>query len=330
MRKLVENSLLCFLSLVIFGTNEGVAQILLKDYDLIGKVKEMRQYHYIPLEDCDYCEDLKNDSILATFDLNGKATKRIEWNTGTYSKGIKNANKAILTYKYDDGKISIIETNVDNDGFYKKQYIRDNRGYIVREETYLQRTDKWWHEYWWGTYRVIYGGDEQKLLNAKDYVEGQIKKEIEKSKKEDDGLVEVVYRKNNDNGTGKELSTYKCYGIDKTKTLCKRVFCDDNGWYIKTTTYNGDETSEITYSREFYTSGKVAKSTVIYSNGNKEITTYNEKGLCTSLTKYYKNEKVGTVTYSYNYDNFGNWITKKTNENGRLINIYKRKITYYK
>ena len=52
MRKLVENSLLCFLSLVIFGTNDGVAQILLKDYDLIGKVKEMRQYHYIPLEDC--------------------------------------------------------------------------------------------------------------------------------------------------------------------------------------------------------------------------------------------------------------------------------------
>ncbi|MBO7478383.1 MAG: hypothetical protein J6U04_10675 [Salinivirgaceae bacterium] len=331
MKKLAFHNSFCLFALMFFAVNNSNAQNL-SAYNLVGKVKEMRQYHYVPLEDCDYCEDLKNDSTLISFDSEGKELKQIEWNTGTYRKGIDNFIKAVKKYKYDAaGKVSTIEINVDDDGFYTQKYFRDTRGYIIRIETYLRRTDEWWHQYWWRIYVALSGGDEQNLLRAKDYTENEIKKEIEKSKKEDDGLVEIVYRKNNDNGTGKDISTYGCYGIDKTKTIRERKFCDDNGWTLKSVSYyDGKETSNITYSREFYATGTLSKSTAIFSDGRKEMTTYNEKGLCTLLTEYYENKKTGTTTYTYTYDNFGNWITMKITKNGKITDIYKRKISYYK
>lgn len=292
MRKLVDNSWLFFLSLIICDTNECVAQGL-ESYGLVGKVKTIVCYHYKPLEDCDYCEDLQRDSTITEFNSSGNIVKETEWNNSHFREDL---HKEVTTYKYNENGKIVAETKVGYDGgIQTTKYIRDAQGYIIREEEYM---------------------------------------EITAFKKKNEILTSVKYRKNDSSGMTKEISHYSCVGIDKT--LSQRDFIDENGYVKKTIYYFDDKTIEETYSREFYSTGRVAKSKVFFDDGGvKEITTWNEKGNKTSYTRYIIDGKgnrklYSKAVYTYTYDSYGNWNSMKITTNDKYIDIYKRKIRYYK
>lgn len=293
MKRLIKNSLLCFLSLTIWSTNDCVAQNL-KSYGLEGKVKSVREYHYKPLEDCDYCEDIQRDSTILEFNLSGNIIKLTEWNNSHFVEGL---HKDVTTYKYNgNGKIVEKRKESHNDIVTITKYIRDAQGYIIRVEEY----DRYFA-----------------------------------FKKMNEILNRIEYRKNNSNGTVSEKSRYFCSFTGKE--LVSRSFFDEKGYLTKTINYsNNNETSEETYSREFYSTGIVAKEKEFFSDkGVKNITTWDEKGSITSDTRYIIDAKGNhkfwwKKTYSFAYDSYGNWITMKITTNGEYIDIYKRIITYYK
>ncbi len=297
MKRLIKNSLLCFLSLTIWSTNDCVAQNL-KSYGLEGKVKSVREYHYKPLEDCDYCEDIQRDSTTLEFNVSGNIIKMTEWNNSHFVEGL---HKDVTTYRYNgNGKIVEKRKESHNDIVTITKYIRDAQGYIVREEEY--------HRYF-------------------------------AFKKMNEELSSIKYRKNNSNGTASETSLYHCSYTGKK--LLSRSFFDENGYLTKTIHYSdNDETSEETYSREFYSTGIVAKEKEFFSDKEvknivRNITTWDEKGSITSDTRYIIDAKGNhkfwwKKTYSFTYDSYGNWITMKIITNDDYMDIYKRKITYYK
>ncbi len=289
MKRLIKNSLLCFVSLAIWSTNDCVAQRL-KDYGLVGKVKSIREYHYEPLYDCDYCEELQCDSTVVYFDANGKELKNIFYTCSFLESEKGKVFKEIKNYKYNtNGELEEMqETDAVGTVSYKK-YIRDDRGYTIRIEKQNSTRQIWSTEY----------------LNR------------------------------GEDGTLKESTVYDYF--NSKRTLSRREFFDEKGFLTKRIDYDleGNKRFEDTFIRERYSTGITAKRTIVSSGGNinKEVEIYNEKGLITSLTRYFKLGGFSCTTYTYTYDNHGNWVTQKIEKprgEGKEIDIYKRKITYYK
>lgn len=294
MNKLIKEVFLCLLALVLFCANDGTAQTL-SGYDLVGKVKRFRLYHYTPLDDCDYCEEIQCDSTLVEFNVNGKVVREIFYTCSF----LKSEEGKVLTekcnYKYNSkGKLvekDITEAWGDN---YKEKIIRDDRGFIIRIEKYY--------------------------INTKE------------SSQE---LRSIEYRKNSEDGTIQETSNYKYYNskktlcwrdyYDETGFLTKTIYYD----------LEGNEKSEETFSRERYPSGITSKRTALLSNGLKEVVLLNEKGLVTTCTKYREDGTIySTEKYTYKYDNFGNWIYKKKVTKvltfKETVDIIKCIISYYR
>ena len=296
MKKLALYSLFFLFAFMFFSVNNGNAQDISK-YCLVGNVKSIREYHYKPLDDCDYCEDLQSDSSFVQFSLNGNIIKEIYYNYYAYNE----FNKEVTTYKFNEKgkivekkKIGIFERYVET-----TKYIRDNQGYIIRKELYKKYLED--------EYKDIYG--------------------------EGDVLQSVEYRNNNTDGTAKEISYYNC--SNNGKTLHHKDCYGENGYLLKTIYYYDKTPSEDTYSYDFYATGTIKQVTEV-SFDRKEVSTYNEKGLITTYVRHPKdnNRRVRTDTYEYTYDSKGNWITMKYTEKiiglKTEIDIYKRKITYYK
>lgn len=332
--------MLCLLSLTVLSTNKCAAQSL-KDYDLTGNVKSIQVYHYTSLDGCDYCENLKDDSLYVEFNLKGNAVNAFEWYD---SYTTSNINMKVTSYSYND-KGKIIEKIVieDYSAYLKNtsKYFRDNQGYIIRVENY-SKYGKQSYEYMAAQYGGVYG------KYSKDVLESYREK-----------LTDVEYRKNNDNGTAKEISYYNCDG--SSKSLYKRNFYDESGNIIKSV--NEPEGKYETYFREKYPDGTIYKCTTIYHNGNEEtkcVFIYNKKGLLTNKSNYNANNKkiseivwsynekgfvtnetlynydkngnkevLSKKTYTYKYDNYGNWIISKCVMDSYPADIIKRKITYY-
>jgi hypothetical protein len=332
MKRLIKNILPCFLSLAIWSVNDCVAQSL-EDYNLVGKVKSVREYHYKTLDDCDYCEDLQKDSITLEFNSNGKIVKETEWNNSPFVRG---SHKEVTTYKYNgNGKIVEERKEGYDGGVETTKYIRDAQGYIIREEEHIKSLNtndimisvEYRKNYSDGTakevshYRCV-GTD--KILEYRNFCDENenITKSIDY--KENNKISEVTY--------SKECEFYSTGKVAKDKKFI-----------------NIGGVKRITASREFYSTGIAAKKTEFFNDGRvQKIKTWDEKGLKTSETCYMidgnDNHKLDwKATYTYTYDSYGNWITQKITTVSNLIkifptddgqrtdiDIYKRKITYYK
>lgn len=302
MKRVVKNNLLCLLMLTFWAVNNSAAQSL-STYDLTGKVKKMREYHYIPLDGCDYCENLQSDSTIVDFNENGMAIKKMRFFDSPFNREVV---KYVYNYKYDGrGKIAE-ESSVIESHLFVDRCFRDNQGYIIRIEGYSRYTDDYYKEH----EEVI------RMVNV------GLGKETTGNKLK---LICVKYRQNWEDGVAKEISTYDCDGANKT--FRKREIYDKNGWLLKIIDNNS---SEDTYSYEFHANGNLAKQIAVWSNGLKIISIFNEKGLITSYNSSNSIRVWSKNSYTYKYDSHGNWINCKVIDS--IINntdIYKREITYY-
>ena len=99
---------------------------------------------------------------------------------------------------------------------------------------------------------------------------------------------------------------------------------DENGFFVKQTTYNGDIITQIDIY-ENNSNGIPTKKTTSYSNSNSSISSYNEKGLIVEVKSYNNGELVSTLVYEH--DNYGNSTkSTSTDKNGNIgINSYEYK-----
>jgi hypothetical protein len=99
---------------------------------------------------------------------------------------------------------------------------------------------------------------------------------------------------------------------------------DENGFFVKQITYNGDIITQIDIY-ENNSNGIPTKKTTSYSNSNSSISSYNEKGLIVEVKSYNNGELVSTLVYEY--DNYGNSTkSTSTDKNGNIgINAYEYK-----
>lgn len=285
MKKLALYSLFCLFASAFFAVNNSKAQDL-SDYYLIGNVKRITEYHYLPLRDCDYCEDLR-DSTIVEFNINGNVVMEKRWSYILKSELIYE-----YYYKYDwNGKLIEEKKNEIGNIIETTKYIRDNQGYISHTEKYMG--SRW----------------EKDRLVSKEY----------------------RYRNFREDGSIKEVSIYS---DEINKTLKRRMYYNEKDLLEKYIVYENGKPSEDNYSYTYHPNGKVSKKNIILSDGRKEIYTYDKYGLRTGYSIY---DKSGNIllseSYDYKYDNRGNWVYLKVVTNDapvKTIDIYRRKITYYK
>lgn len=285
--KIIKNGFLCLLAFVSFCANDSTAQTL-SDYDLVGKVKRLCEYHYNLLDGCDYCEELQCDSTRVDFNVNGKAIKRTFFTCSFLESEKGQVFTDTYNYKWNaNGKIIEMERKGLDNGIVYTKYIRDDKGYAIRIEDYFKKQ-----------------------------------------------LIHVYYRKNWEDGTVKETSSYNYWSSEKK--LEERYFFNEKGMLIKTVYYSNDGQAyrDEQYKYEYHTNGNISKCTKIDSRGGKYITIYNEKGLTSTYTYYSDGKVYESKTYTYKYDTYGNWINLKIIKkdhyfNKETVDILKRKITYY-
>ena len=287
MKKLALYSSFYLFAFVFLAVNNSKAQEL-SDYYLIGNVKGIREYHYKPLSDCDYCEDLKDSSIVE-FNMNGKTIKEKIWK---YPLNTELINEHY--YKYD-WKGKLIEEKEIQKGLLSEttKYIRDNQGHTTSTEKYMWK----------------YGEKDDKLVSREHW-----------------------YQNFREDGKIKEVSIYS---DEINKTLKSRIYYNEKDLLEKYIVYKNGKPYEDNYSYTYHPNGKVSKRTIILGDGRKEICTYDKYGLRTGYCIYDKSGNIlMSQSYDYKYDNSGNWIyvkTTTTHDTGfKMIDIYRRKISYYK
>ena len=133
------------------------------------------------------------------------------------------------------------------------------------------------------------------------------------------------------NQTKRDLYKYLSNGDFDTKLTLKYEY-DRKGRITGNYRFSNDTVISYKSLFEYKKRGK-EKIAFIYLHGkdfsNKEVTVYNKKNNIKAEKKY-RNGKIDyQITYTYKYDEKGNWIERKRYYNERLAGLKKRTFTYY-
>ena len=145
------------------------------------------------------------------------------------------------------------------------------------------------------------------------------------------------------------LREYTLTYDDKEKKMQKTVYFPKTGKEYLMLSSDTNKRSYPTYATYYNKSVKYTKKTKYKKNGfvTHQITKSNEKNKSLETVYTYKKEPFPTemllifekkthnkakkinYTFSYQYDEKGNWIEKKCFSEGKLVYIVEREITYY-
>jgi hypothetical protein len=136
----------------------------------------------------------------------------------------------------------------------------------------------------------------------------------------------VNYFDNNGKLRRREVNRY-----DKDNRLVEFIYYDRNGdvGFRSINQYNEKGQIKDTITFENYNSSTTIESYEYNDNNIIKISYYKSKAYDSSKQEYIKGELKRQRSFSYVFDSYGNWITKKEELNGVLNEIWERKIAYY-
>ena len=230
-------------------------------------------------------------------------------NTGITRRNPDNSQIDRKAMKYQKGKlVEKITYNLQDTPIDKLTYVYDDKGNLTGENLYL-------------------GTEVIQVKNLYKYNNKNQKVSEVRYDKDSKVIFSIQYQYEGDNLIVKEVSN----GDGEIEYMEKMSYTPKGELEIKTTLDNFDGTETI--ERYEYDSKGRKTSRIIEKNNEVSLKVrykYNDKGLLEELNVIDSKENpVDLRSYTYTYDEKGNWIEKIITVNSEKKFIEKREITYY-
>ena len=269
-----------------------------------------------PFEEIKY--EGKDKVVQRTQYIDGKASIITKYAYNSYNNNTtvtrrKPDNKQIdkIVKSYNADKLDEQKTfNNDNKGIDRVTYAYDKNGNLIGENLYL------------GTEAVQY-------KNVYEYDDNGKKTSDIRYNKDSEIVYKTLFEYDGD-----KISVRETTNGDGEVEYIEKFTYDDKGNVTVKSTYEKYDDSETTDKFRYDEKGNKI-SWVIDKNGveiMKAEYTYDDKSNLTLIQTYYGDKLSETEerSYTYEYDDKGNWIKKKVSINNKPEFIVERKITYFK
>lgn len=256
-------------------------------------------------------------------------------NNNDSNKNIKSIKESL--FKPDDSIKNAFKSN--RDSLFAVKFdtytVYSKNGKVIEHSRYENNGDLYQK-------RVNKVNEKSVLIEGKKYnSKGEIKETWKYSYDDSGNMTEVNYYNNDGKFTGKQVDKY-----DKNNNLIEFTYQNSKGKVTNRQTYkyfkNGNKKEESRYKSdgtlrdrrtyEYDDNGNEIIDKAYKADGSIMIYKSEYDKMNNIIENYWINEKgeqTHQTSFSYVYDKYGNWITKRRSSNGVLGMIWERKIEYY-